>query len=314
LIREPVPHPVPAELVSLGGGAYAYIQPDGGWWVNNTGFLVGPRGVVSIDTCATRRRTQRYLETVRSVTSQPIRTLVNTHHHGDHTFGNSLLPGATIVAYERTREEVLALGSPQQMPFWTDVEWGVLDLDPPFLTYLDRVTLWIGDLPVEVRHVGRPAHTTNDSIVWLPEQRLLYCGDLVFNGGTPFLLQGSVVGAVRVLEEVIRPLGARTIVAGHGPVSGPEVIDDALGYLRFVLDTAAAGMTAGLSPLDAARETDLGRYAGWIDPERIVGNLHRAYADLSGDGDGAPDRCVDVMAALSDMVIFNGGRPLTCRA
>ena len=132
----------------------------------------------------------------------------------------------------------------------------------------------------------------------------------MFNGGTPFLLQGSVTGAVRVLEDVVKPLGARTIVPGHGPVCGPEVVDEVLGYLRFVLDTARAGRTAGLSPLDTARQTDLGRYAGWLDPERIVGNLYRAYADL--DWHASTD--VDLPAALTDMVAYNGGHPLTCRA
>jgi cyclase len=69
---------------------------------------------------------------------------------------------------------------------------------------------------------------------------------------------GSVEGAIEVLERVVRPLGALTIVPGHGPVSGPAVLDEMLGYLRFVLDVARRGMAAGLSPLDAAREADLG--------------------------------------------------------
>jgi cyclase len=238
----------PPEVVPVAAGAYAYVQPDGSWWINNTGFLVGRRGVVSIDACATRRRTERYLAAIRTVTDRPVRTLVNTHHHGDHTYGNCLLPGATIVAHERTREAVLAWGPARQLPFWTEVDWGELELDPPFLTYTDRVTVWVDDVPAEIRHVGTPAHTTNDSIVWLPEYRLLYAGDLVFHGGTPFLLMGSVTGAVRVLEEVIRPLGAQTIVPGHGPVCGPQIVDEVLGYLRFVLDTAAAARAAGLPP------------------------------------------------------------------
>jgi cyclase len=307
----PVGRGRPGGLVQLGDGAYAYVQPDGGWWINNAGFLVGRNGVVSIDVCATRRRTESYLEAIRSVTDRPVRTLVNTHHHGDHVFGNALLPHATVVAHERTREELLASGPPQPLPFWTDVDWGGLALNPPFLTYPDQVTIWVDDLPVEVRHVGLPAHTTNDSIAWIAERGLLYAGDLVFNGVTPFVLQGSVAGAIRVLEDVLKPLSARTIVPGHGAVCGPEVIDEVLGYLRFVLDTAAAGQAAGLTPLDTARETDLGRYAGWLDPERIVGNLHRAYADLD---DGVLGQPVDLVAALSDMVTFNGGRPLTCRA
>ena len=142
---------------------------------------------------------------------------------------------------------------------------------------------------------------------------MLFAGDLVFNGGTPFLLSGSVLGAIDVLERFLKPLGARTIVPGHGPVTGPEVIDEVLGYLCFVRDAAEQARAAGLSPLDAARGLSLGRYAQWSDPERIVGNLHRAYADLSGTAQqrGGP---LDAPAALADMVAYNGGRPLTCLA
>src|SRR5258708_23488400 len=86
------------EEVSL--GVYAYIQPDGTWWINNTGFVTGPQGVISIDSCATRRCTQAYLDAIASVTRPPVRAVVNTHHHGDHTFGNCLFPGAPIIAHE----------------------------------------------------------------------------------------------------------------------------------------------------------------------------------------------------------------------
>jgi cyclase len=291
-------------------GIYAYLQPDGTWWLNNAGFLVGRRGVVSVDACATERRTREYLARIADVTDRPVRTLVNTHHHGDHTFGNYLFAGATIVGHEAVRPAMVEFGEPRSAPFWTEVEWGAVELEPPFLTYTDQVTLWVDDLRCEVRYVGTPAHTTNDSIVWVPDRSVLFCGDLLFNGGTPFLLQGSVAGAIDVLTRVVEPLGARTVVPGHGPVCGPELVGEIVGYLRFVQDTARAGRAAGLSPLEAAREVDLGRYAGWLDAERIVGNLHRAYLELDGAPPGAP---MDLASALGDMVTYHGG-PLTTHA
>jgi cyclase len=303
--------PAPPRVEEVSDGIYAYIQPDGTWWINNTAFLVGARGVVSVDACATERRTRAYLDAIRAVTPLPVRTLVNTHHHGDHTFGNFLFPGATIVGHEATREGVLAWGKPFDEPIWTKVDWGDVEIEPPFLTFTEGVTVWVDDLRCEVRHVGTAAHTTNDSIVHVPERDLLFCGDLLFNGGTPFLVQGSIAGAIHVLTEVVKPLGATTIVPGHGPVCGPELIDDVLGYLRFVQDTARRGKDAGLTPLDVARELDLGEYAGLKDAERIVGNLHRAYAELDGAAPGAP---IDAAAALGDMVTFNGGKPLSCLA
>jgi cyclase len=300
------------EVQEVSAGIYAYVQPDGTWWINNTGFLTGPRGVISIDTCSTQRRTQAYRDAIAAVTPAPVRTVINTHHHGDHTFGNCLFPGASIVAHERARTEAIAFGPPRELGFWDGPDWGDLQLDPPFVTFTDEIAVHAGDLRAQVRHVGSAAHTTNDSIVWIPDRSVLFCGDLIFNGGTPFLLMGSVAGAVGVLEEVIRPLGAQTIVPGHGPVfTGTGPIEETLDYLRFVLALAQAALAAGLTPLAAARQADLGRFASWPDAERLVGNLHRALAELTGTPPGGP---VDIVAALADMVAYNGGAPLSCRA
>jgi cyclase len=289
------------------------VQPDGSWWINNTGFLVGRRQAIAIDACSTERRTRQFADAVRRLTPAPVSTLVNTHHHGDHTFGNFVFDGATVVAHERTRAEVLAAGppSPALAAIWEPVEWGDVEVAAPFLTFTECVTLWSDERRVEVRHVGTPAHTTNDSYVWLADERVLFCGDLLFNGGTPFVLMGSVTGALDVIESVLRPLGARTIVPGHGPVAGPELLDHVAGYLRFVLDLARHAHDAGLEPLEAAREADPGEFAELTDPERLVGNLHRAYAELDTGERGSP---VDVVRALTEMVAYNGGRPLACHA
>jgi cyclase len=300
------------QTVEVADGVYAYVQPDGTWWINNTGFLVGPQGVISIDACSTERRTRAYQAAIATVTAKPVRTVLNTHHHGDHTFGNALFPTATIVAHERARAEAIAFGPARELPFWQNPDWGQLPLEPPFLTFTDEIALHVGDARVTAKHVGTPAHTTNDVLAWIPDKSVLFCGDLVFNGGTPFLLMGSVAGCVEALEKVVLPLAARTIVPGHGPVfEGTGPVEATLAYLRFVLGLAERGRAAGVPPLQAARDTDLGRFADWPDAERIVGNLHRAYAELDGTPRGGP---IDVVSALADMVAYNGGKPLTCLA
>jgi cyclase len=298
----------PPELIEVADRVFAYVQPDGTWYINNTGFVVGDESVISIDACSTERRTRAYRDRIASVTPAPVTTLVNTHHHGDHTYGNFVFSPATIVAQENCRAEMLAYGFPGNTGVWEPVDWGEVRVAPPTLTFTDRVRLWSGDRPVEVSYVGQAAHTSNDSLVWLPGQEVLFCGDLLFNGGTPFLLMGSVRGAIDVLTSVVAPIPARVIVPGHGAPCDHELITTVVGYLEFVLDTARQGIEAGLAPLDLARQTDLGEYDGWLDRERIVGDLHRAYADL-GARDG-----VDLLAALKDMVTFNGGQPLSCYA
>ncbi|MGY1812346.1 MBL fold metallo-hydrolase [Blastococcus sp. SYSU D00820] len=299
-----------AVLQEVAEGVFAYLQPDGSWWINNTGFVVGSQGVVSIDGSSTRRRTEAYLERISSVTAAPVRTVVNTHHHGDHTHGNYLFTDATVVAHELCRTEMLATGLPPD-GVWDPVDWGDLRVRPPELTYRTGITIWADDTELQVSHVGTPAHTTNDSVVWLPGPRVLFAGDLLFNGGTPFVLMGSVAGTIEVLDSVVRAFPADVIVPGHGQPCGPELIDDVIDYLRLVQTAAREGSAAGLTPLETARDLDLGRFAGLLDAERIVGNLHRAYAEL---GEAERGVRIDVAAALADMVTFNGGRPLSCYA
>ena len=77
----------PAEVVEVADRVFAYIQPDGSWYINNTGFVVGDRQVISIDACSTERRTRAFRDAITSVTAAPVGMLVNTHHHGDHHRG-----------------------------------------------------------------------------------------------------------------------------------------------------------------------------------------------------------------------------------
>src|ERR671935_1089597 len=213
----------PPYVQEVSDGIFAYIQPDGSWFLNNTGFLVGRDGVVSIDTTSTERRTRDYLAAIARVSDRPVRTLINTHHHGDHTHGNCLLPLATILGHPLCREEVIKTPFPPFPGVWTPVDWGDLEPTPPFVTFEGQLTLWVDDMRVELHSAGVPAHTTNDVVAWVPERSVLFTGDLVFVGGTPFVPMGSVAGSLAALDKV-RAFGARTLVPGHGPVSSPSVI------------------------------------------------------------------------------------------
>jgi cyclase len=106
------------KLQQVSEGIYAYLQPDGSWHLNNTGFLASRDGVISVDATSTERRTRAYLDAIAAVTREPVRTLVNTHHHGDHTHGNYLFGGATIVGHERClrRHDRLQRRPPADLP------------------------------------------------------------------------------------------------------------------------------------------------------------------------------------------------------
>ena len=302
----------PPTMEEVSSGIYAYIQLDGSWGLNNAGFIKGKDSLTLIDTCFTEARTRAYLDAVRKVSPLPMKTLVNTHHHGDHTHGNYLVPEAAIIGHELCRQTVIDTGLQALHPLFPNVEWGDLELAPPFITFNDRMELFTGesgDLRIELIFMG-PAHTTNDIVAWLPERKLLFAGDLIFNEGTPFVALGSVSGSLQALKR-LRELGAETIIPGHGPVCGPEVMDDIEAYLTFIQETAREAFEAGLTPLDAARQADLDRFAGWHDSERIVGNLHRAYSELRWEPAGT---VLDLGPIVADMVALNGGRPVRCLA
>ena len=302
----------PPTMEEVSSGIYAYIQLDGSWGLNNAGFIRGKDGLILIDTCFTEKRTRAYLDAVRKVSPLPMKTLVNTHHHGDHTHGNYLVPEAAIIGHELCRQTVIDTGLQALHPLFPNVEWGDLELAPPFITFNDRMELFTGesgDLRIELIFMG-PAHTTNDIVAWLPERKLLFAGDLIFNEGTPFVAMGSVSGSLQALKR-LRELGAETIIPGHGPVCGPEVMDGIEAYLIFIQETAREAFEAGLTPLDAARQADLDRFAGWHDSERIVGNLHRAYSELRWEPAGT---VLDLGPIVADMVALNGGRPVRCLA
>ncbi|WP_106396540.1 MBL fold metallo-hydrolase [Actinocorallia populi] len=295
-------------LVEVAQSVYAYVQPDGGWCLNNAGLVVDPDCVLLVDTTATERRTKELITAIETKAPHGPDYLVNTHFHGDHTFGNSYFrPRATIIAHaDCARDQILA--GPGLRGLWPDVDWGGTPVDAADITYTGNAAVHVGDRRVSLLHSG-PAHTSGDTIVWLPDDGVLFAGDVVWAGTTPFCLMGSVTGSLAVIEE-LRGLGPRTVVPGHGPVGGPELLDQTERYLSWLMDVAIEGVARGRTVLEAAAAADLGEFGALLDSERIVGNLHRAYAELDGMPQGAQ---IDVGIAFAEMVEFHGSLP-SCHA
>jgi cyclase len=298
-------------LHEVASGVYAWIQPDGSWWLNNAGAVHSDDEVVLIDTCATRHRTSLFLDAVALATNDaPIRLAVNTHLHGDHTYGNALLPASTaIVAHHKTREGLLAdFLLKNTPPIWSpSPDWGIDEVRVPTIVMDTTMAVFAGAREVVLKHPGHPAHTVGDVIAWLPDSRVLFTGDLVFHQVTPLVFMGSLDGALKAVDW-LRTFPADHIIPGHGPLLTSEtfieVLDTHARYYRFVQSTATAGINRGLTPLQAAQDCDLGEFTHLPDPERIVLNLHRAYADANGTEMNLP-------ASLADAMTYNNG-PLHC--
>jgi cyclase len=300
----PQPH-----LAKLADSVYAYVQPHGGWCVSNAGVLVNGEGVTLVDATATTARARLLRRRIDTLTTEPVRTLIVTHRHGDHHYGAAdAAPQARVISHEAARVSIAADGL-NLTQIWPDVTWGDIQVQLPTRTFSDRMTLHSADMRIELIHPG-PAHTTGDTLVWLPDQRVLFAGDITFSQVTPLVMMGSISGSLRAFD-LMRSLGAEVVVSGHGPVSGPEVIDANEDYLRWVMRLAADGRQRQLTPLQAADGADLGRFADWLDPERLVANVHRAYAELDGRPEGVE---LDNFAILADIAEFNGGKIPTCLA
>lgn len=288
-------------------GVYAWVQPDGTWWVNNAGAVTGTEGTLVIDTCATATRTRRFLNALAGATDEaPVRWALNTHQHGDHTYGNSLLPDSTVLIGQSAMREALE-NDPlfeNVPPVWDPVpDWGDVTRRVPSVTLDRELSLHLGRRRVDLHHPGYTAHTPGDVVAWLPRERVLFTGDLIFHGLTPLVFMGSLDGALRSLEWV-RSFSPEHVVPGHGPVFGARDLDEVLAaherYYRFVTATAEDAVRRGRAPLEAARSADLGEFTDWADSERLVMNLHRAQADLTGEA-------MDLERALKDAVEWNGG-------
>lgn len=290
-------------LAQLSPKVHAYLQPDGGFGLSNAGLVGGPRDALLVDTLFDLPHTRRMLDEIaRRVTSE-IGRVVNTHHNGDHCWGNQLLPGAEIFGHRRCAELMRALPpdalqrlktAPDSVPAARALRQGLepfdftgIEVTPP-TTFVpdDGMTLEVDGLEVRLLCVG-PAHTAGDVIVHLPGEGIVFTGDVLFRLCTPIGWEGTFERWIGALE-TIEALGAHTLVPGHGPICGPEGAREMRDYLIFVRDESRRCFEAGLSVEEAALRIDPGPYAAWAESERIVFSVDRAYREFRGEPYDAP--------------------------
>ena len=230
-------------LHELGDGLYAYLQPDGSWGWSNAGLIAADGTSLLVDTLFDLELTRDMLDAMRRVTERsPIDAAMNTHGNGDHCFGNELLPaGAEIYATAGAAAELQA-APPQlvNMLKHTDdlgpelaayirrifgpFRFEGIELRPPSTTFEGRLDLTVGDRAVHLIEVG-PAHTRGDVLVYVPADRTVFTGDIVFAHAHPIIWAGPVGNWVRACDRILA-MEVETVVPGHGPISGLEVVHE----------------------------------------------------------------------------------------
>lgn len=270
-----------------------WLVPDGTWGWSNAGLVTGTNQSLLVDTLFDLPMTREMLDGLAVVTADsPIRTLVNTHANGDHWFGNELVIDAEIVASTATAQEMAANGP--------DLLLGMLDqpgalgrfvnhIFEPFdftgitptvatRTFDTELRIDIGGTVAQVLMLG-PAHTEGDSVVFVPDEGVLYAGDLLFIGGTPISWAGPVSNWITACDRMLA-LEPLFVVPGHGPVVGADDINRVRDYLVWVQAEASARYERGMSPQDAVRDINLGRFAELDERGRIAQNVLAVYYEL----------------------------------
>ena len=211
---------------------------------------------------------KQIISKIRALTDKPIRFALDTHHHGDHAYGNEVYVenGAVPFAHTGVIEEMKRYetgyydGQPGRWEAAAKQRADVAGskLKPPTVLYSGELIFDDGKHRVEVMHLG-VAHTHGDSVAWLPKERILFTGDVCVNGPYNFVGDGDVGQWVATLEAA-KKLGAEIVCTGHGPRSVASVLDDQQAFFKALREQVGALM-AGKSPADARKQIEIIRAA-----------------------------------------------------
>jgi glyoxylase-like metal-dependent hydrolase (beta-lactamase superfamily II) len=224
----------------LADGVYAVLGDTGRGSEGrpNAGFIVTSQGVVVIDALASPRQGEALLRVIRSVTRQPVRWLVLTHHHPDHHFGAIVFKraGARVIAHPDTRVLASEGGQDALVADWVrvvglDAMRGFEFADVPDRPVTGSDTLRLGGRTIVITHPGA-GHTAGDLMVWLPRERVLFAGDLLIEDGVTMVVDGSA-RALRHGLDVIDSLAPLIAVPGHGaiPARPAELVAQTRAYI-----------------------------------------------------------------------------------
>jgi cyclase len=302
-------------LEEIAPQVFTCLQEEPGLGRSNSGLINRGGGLV-VDTFWDLPHTREMIGHYSKVWAAPARRVVNTHYNGDHCWGNQLFPQADIIGHRRcaesfSKENPAALqalktadvsGRPalarlgRALAPW---DFSGIELTPPSVLFDDRFDIQLDTTLAELIYLG-PAHTDSDVIVHLPQERVVFAGDVVFRHCTPIGWEGTYARWIEALDYIIS-LNPDVVVPGHGPVSGIEGAREMKEYLHHVREQAKGFFDQGLTNAEASRRIDLGPYEAWDEPERLFFNVERAYREFRGDSPDSPIDAAFLFEGASDL-------------
>lgn len=280
----------------VGTSSYAYLVPIGTWGQVNAGFVKSGTHGLLIDTLLTLPHARAMLEELRALApGTEIETVVNTHCHGDHIWGNQLFADATIISTKTALDEINGEAGPAQLAELVEharlgelgqvgdwlvstfgtYDFGGIEVVAPGRTFSGEFELAVGEVEVRLIEVG-PAHTLGDLIVYLPEERIAFLGDVVNIGGHAVIWKGALSDSIRACDRIL-DLALDTVVVGHGPIGDKTDVERFRSYLVYLDEQARLRYEAGLSLADAMADIPLSDFSDLYEPERLAITIGAAY-------------------------------------
>lgn len=279
-------------FTELASGVYA-LTAEGD---PNSGVVVGDESVLVIDARATPRMAGDLVARIREVTDKPIRHVLLTHYHAVRVLGVAGYPDrVNVIASDVARAMIVERGQQdmeseiQRFPRLFRGREEIPGLTWPTLTFHREMTLWLGSREVRIIHAGR-GHTAGDTIAWLPDEKVLFSGDLVEYGATPYCGDAHLQDWPATLDR-LEALQPRALVPGRGEaLTTPERIREGLegtrAFLRDLYAIAREGVAAGhdlKAVYDRAMREMRPRYGHWVIFEHCMPfDVSRAYDEAKG--------------------------------